>query len=701
MSRRRSAWVFAFAGFTGSLCLVVFLSGGIRTASGQPKPIVIVAAPQAPVLSTPSNLGAKKGETLELLLTGSNLLDPVAVQLSCPGKVSFVTDAKAPHDAAKVRVKFELPADCPIGLHTIRIATKHGVSNFRPFIVDELPVLPEVETNHTKDTAQAITFPAVITGRADAEASDYFKVKVAAGQTVTFEVLARRIGSPLDPIIVLHDGKTKRELIDLYADDTPGLQADCRLTHTFKDAGEILVEVRDTTYRGGPDYFYRLRIGDFPGVTTAFPLAAQRGKSASIGFAGPGATEIPAVSVKIPTDTGLAAIYVSPKKSTGGAGWPVPVQLSDWPEIVEQEPNNEPAKANKLPVPGGVSAKFDKHGDIDHFAVTCKKGVKYAATATTSEINSPSEVLIRVLDPKGAEIARSNPTMPSARVEFAPAADGELVIACEQLNFLSGPNEIYHLTVHPITADFDIVLALDRGEALAGGGTAIMATVNRLNGYAGPVELSIEGDAALSGKTTLPAGQTIAFVPLMVKDGTKPGPLAFRVQGKATVSGETIVRFGTLMDPVKTTFSGLLNPPMELLNACAVAVIEKPAFALKLTADPASIEKGKTGKVVFDAVRGDGGDGDIGIAPLFVPPNVTPAATKGVAKGSTKTDIVLTVAPAAAAGPTPFVFRATTKVGGKDYAVTPPPIAIEITEPKKVDPPKKEEPKKPETKKEK
>ena len=76
---------------------------------------------------------------------------------------------------------------------------------------------------------------------------------------------------------MLHDAKTKRELIDLYADDTPGLQSDCRLTHTFKDAGEVLVEVRDTTYRGGADFFYRLRIGEFPGATTAFPLAVQRG----------------------------------------------------------------------------------------------------------------------------------------------------------------------------------------------------------------------------------------------------------------------------------------------------------------------------------------------------------------------------------------------------------------------------------------
>ena len=52
-------------------------------------------------------------------------------------------------------------------------------------------------------------------------------------------------------------------------DDTPGLQSDCRLEHKFKEASEILVEVRDTTYKGGADYHYRLRIGDQKRKTVA------------------------------------------------------------------------------------------------------------------------------------------------------------------------------------------------------------------------------------------------------------------------------------------------------------------------------------------------------------------------------------------------------------------------------------------------
>lgn len=686
---RRSTKVIAFVGFV--LGLVVVLCSGEHEVVGQQKAPVIVAAPQSPTLNTPASLGAKPGTEVELTLTGTNLTEPTGVLLNCLAKVTIPTDNKNGTEAGKLRVKVTVDAKCVIGLYTIRVATKHGISNARPFVVDSLPlVAPAAAARNTKDTAQAVTWPCVASGTITNEASEFFKVKVNANQKLTFEVLARRIGSPLDPIVVLHDAKTKRELVDLYADDTPGLQGDCRLTHTFKEAGEILVEVRDTTYRGGGDFTYRLRIGDFPGATTAFPLAAERGKPATIGFAGP--ETIPAVKVTAPKDAATAAFYVTPTNGTT-EGWSLPVLLSDHPELIEQEPNDEPAKANKLPVPGGVSGRFDKPKDVDHFAFTGKKGQKLAITVLTYEVNSPAEVLVRVLDAKGGQVGSNNPAAAPNRFEFTPPADGEYVLACEHQNFLSGPNEIYHLSVVPVEPDFSVALVFDRGEAPAGGGTGVFASVTRLNGFAGPVELSIDGDPALSGKVTLPAGQTFTFVPLLVKDGTKPGAFPFSVKATAAVGGATVVRYGTQTDAVKAALGGIPTPPPELLNQCALGVVEKPPFTVAFTADPAAIEKGKAGKVLVQATREKSADGDIVLTPVFLPPNVT-AAPKPVPKGQTKGEIPLTVAANAASGKSPVVFKATTKVGGKDYAFTPPPLMIEVIEPKKTAEPKKEPPKK-------
>ena len=140
----------------------------------------------------------KAGATVELVLSGANLADPTGVLLSCPGKVSIVPEAKEAEPGRR-EGEARIARRLPVGLHTIRVATKHGVSNLRPFLVDDLPVIEEMATNRTKDTAKDVPAPGVVNGRTDAEASDFFKVKVAAGQKLTFEVVARRIGSPLDP----------------------------------------------------------------------------------------------------------------------------------------------------------------------------------------------------------------------------------------------------------------------------------------------------------------------------------------------------------------------------------------------------------------------------------------------------------------------------------------------------------------------
>ncbi|HEY3789141.1 MAG TPA: hypothetical protein VGL71_09810 [Urbifossiella sp.] len=690
----RSALLLSLFGF-GLGLLAMLSTGGIPVAMGQPKPLVVPPAPQAPKLTTPVTLGMKPGASVDLVLSGANLNDPLAVMLSCPGKAGIVPEAKgAKPNPGALKVKIDLPADAPIGLHTIRVATQQGVSNFRPFLIDDLPAVDEIATNRTKDTAQEVPVPSAINARADAEASDFFKMKVAAGQKLTFEVLAHRIGSPLDPIIVLHDAKTKRELVDLYADDTPGLQSDCRLTHTFKQAGEILVEVRDTTYRGGGDFFYRLRIADVPGALCAYPLAVQRGVDAKIGFAGPGMDDVPPVAVKGSTDPFISAINVAPKRAGGPSGWPLPVRLSDEPQIVEQEPNNTPDKATKLAVPGGVSARFLEKGDLDQFAIAGKKGQKLAVTAWTFEVNSPAEVLIRLLDAKGAEVGRSNPAAAGpTQVEFTPAADGIYTVACEHLNYLFGPNEVYHLSVHPVAPDFEVSLVLDRCEAPVGGGTSVaVANIVRLHGFGGPIELSIAANAALSGSITVPNGQAQSFVPLFVKAGTRPGAYPFHVKASAKIDGKEIVRYARLTDFVKANLGGMSNPPPELLTGCIAAVVEKPAFTVKFTPEPAAFEKGKAGKLLVEATREKGIDGDITLAPLFVPPNITPAV-KPIPKGMTKAEVGLTLAPAVALGQSPIVIRATTKVGGKDYTVTPPPTIIDVIVPKKVEP-KKEEPKK-------
>ena len=83
-----------------------------------------------------------------------------------------------------------------------------------------------------------------------------------ANETVTFEVMARRIGSLLDGRLRLLDeyGKLLAEADDLE-DDMQGLMtfhADPQLTYNFKIPGRYYLEVEDVLDNRGSDYFYVL-----------------------------------------------------------------------------------------------------------------------------------------------------------------------------------------------------------------------------------------------------------------------------------------------------------------------------------------------------------------------------------------------------------------------------------------------------------
>src|SRR5262249_33778891 len=176
-----------------AIAIVAFSCTSQITQAQQPKAVSpIVVPPQAPTLNVPVPMGIQRGTALEVTLTGANLAEPVNVWTSFPAKTTIPTDNNNGKDGGKLRVKFEVPADCPVGPFTLRVATAHGISNSRTFCVDDLPAVSEVETNHKKETAQVVPMPCVITGRTDSETSDFFKIAVKPGQRLSFEVVGRR-----------------------------------------------------------------------------------------------------------------------------------------------------------------------------------------------------------------------------------------------------------------------------------------------------------------------------------------------------------------------------------------------------------------------------------------------------------------------------------------------------------------------------
>jgi hypothetical protein len=632
----------------------------------------------APTMAVPAPVGMQRGTSMELTLSGSNLAEPTGLRTSFPAKVSIPTDNNNGKDAAKLRVRLEVPGDAPLGFHSIRLATKHGLSNLRVFCIDDLPQLMEVDTNRSRTTAQAVPVPSVVVGRADAEVSEYFKITVKPGQRVSLEILGRRLGSAFDPQLSLIDPKTGKELA--YSNDAPGLQTDARLTYSFKEGGDYLIEVRDVQWRGGPDFWYRLRIGDFPCATTPIPMAAKRGSKVTVHFAGPNVADVPPVDVQVPSDPHTDVVWVAPRGANGLHGWPVALAVSDLDEVVEQEPNNEPAKATRLLIPCGVTGRFQEKGDIDCFVFTAKKGQRLIIQAHTYEWGSPTEVLMVVKNAAGAQVAASNPAA-DPRLDFTAPADGDFFLVMEHLLYWGGPDESYRVTITPYEPGFDLTLGSDRID-VAPSGTAVVPiqTVVRRD-YSGPIEVSIVGHPGLRGQVVLNPAPAVPNQPagllfVTADPSLALGPYTVAIRGKATINGKPVVNLASVRALMSQALAGLPVPPRTLWHQVGVAVVEKAPFALVLKLDGAEHLRGAAVPVTITAARAPGFTEEIAVTAVGLPPNVAPAL-KNIPKGQNEVKAQLTPAANAPLGQ----FRISVTGKEKTHTAVAPPVDLVLVQP--------------------
>jgi hypothetical protein len=640
-----------------SACLVVvavLLCQLTWTGSGraQKKPTPAVN-PQAPVLQPAVPLGMQRGTTLDLTLTGSNLAEPTGLWTSFPAKVTIPTEGTNGKDNGKLLVRLQVPGDAPLGFHAIRLATRRGISNQRLFCLDDLPQVLEGSANNSPATAQTVPLPCVVVGRIDAETTDYFKFRVTAGQRVSFDILGHRLGSAFDPQLQLLDASSGRELPSSYSNDAPGLETDARLTHTFKNAGDYLVAVRDVSYRGGGDFHYRLRIGDFPCATTPLPLAVKRGSKTAVAFTGPMLEGVAPVEVTAPTDPALAFVAIAPRGANGLHGWPVHLALSDSEELLEKEPNNEPAKANRVPVPGAITARFEQKGDLDSFVFSLKKDVRYALQVQTQELGSPTEVYMTLRDAKGTQLQVSNPAR-DARLDFTPPADGDYTLQVEHLHLWGGPDEVYRLSVTPAEPSFDLTVALDRLSAAQGGQLSLPLLAPRRD-FNGAIEVHVVGPKGVSGQLAIAAGkapppnQPLGTLVVKVAEDVPVGAYAFQIVAKAVINGKPVTKLVRVPRVVPPGMPNPPQPPWNLTTSLGLAVTAKPPFALTAKLDAASYAPGKAATLTITANRAPGFTAEIALTALGLPAGVT-AMLKSLPANQNEIKVPLTLTPQAKLG---------------------------------------------------
>ncbi|MBW3541834.1 MAG: pre-peptidase [Planctomycetes bacterium] len=167
------------------------------------------------------------------------------------------------HMPERAAASFALPAGTPLGPRFVQLPFGDGLSNPVELIVSDLPLVrEEPQANDAPAAAELVSGPVGINGRIEAEADiDCFAFEAKKGERYSFEVLARRHGSPLDPIIrvLAADGKQLAENDDLRIDKRGYPDSLIEFWAPPAD-GRYVVEVRDLHLRGGADFVYFLKM---------------------------------------------------------------------------------------------------------------------------------------------------------------------------------------------------------------------------------------------------------------------------------------------------------------------------------------------------------------------------------------------------------------------------------------------------------
>lgn len=640
---------------------------------------------QIPSINATAPQAVIPGQTLAVKIRGGNLTGATQIWSSFPAEATLAADVPDNgKNAAEVTFAFKLPPEAPVGVHGLRIANPTGISNLWLVMVDDLPSLAQVKPNAAPAQAQAVTAPIGVDGNVDSLTRNYYKVTVAAGQMLSFEVVARRLGSPLDPMLRILDLQG-RELA--YSDDAPGLGGDSRLTHTFKDTGEYIVEVRDIRFQGGGNFTYRLRIGDFPCVTTPYPLGIKKGGPAQLAFAGSRLDGAAPVTVNIPNEAPVSWVNVGVKLPNGTASGFGSLSVGAGEEALEVEPNDEQPMATRVNLGASLNGRFDKPGDVDRFIFTAKAGQRFVFSGVTRLQGSPSDLFIRILKADGAQVVAADDTGANeGSLDFNAPADGDYTLVVEELIKRGGPEFAYRINVEPFQAGFDLAASTDTLNVPLQGVSLVSVTATR-RGYDGPIELSLADAPANVASTgaVIGPGQVTAVLTVLNSGAAPDGKIyQVKIQGKAKIGEADYLSTATVNAAHRTAFAGTPLPPQVVSQAVALGTNPQPFFVLRTETPEIVFGKNLTATAKIKSIRAADFPEAITLAvepaQNGLPAGVT-AAVKPIDKDKNEIEIVFTANAQAPLGTFSGVLQGTGKKANDTVVQAAPAIRLTLRAP--------------------
>ena len=415
-----------------------------------------------------------------------------------------------------------------------------------------------------------LDLPVVINGQIRRGDVDRFKFKAAAGEKLVIGVRARHLIPFLadavpgwfQAAITLFGptGNVVGESSSYRTDPDP------LLVYEVPQDGVYTLQIQDSIFRGREDFVYRISIGQFPLITSMFPLGGRANQPLAVDLNG---WNLPtnvalldmqgADSPRIRTQTALKGVWLP---------YPIRYAVDLLPEMLEKEPNDDIKTAKKLTLPIIVNGRIDKPGDVDCFRFSGRTGQKVVLDISARNLGSPLDGVLELLDSTGKPLAQNDDRAdcdgPNIGLETHHAdpylmvelpADGEYIARVYHSGSQAGPEYAYRLRISAPLPDF-AVFVTPSCCVLNQNSTPFQVHVVRKDGFDGEIRLRLKnGSPGISlGAATIPTGAGKADCELIAGSQYFGMPRSLLFDAVATINGKDVVRAVTVVDDYEQAF---------------------------------------------------------------------------------------------------------------------------------------------------
>ncbi len=465
---------------------------GKLIAADKPVPAVV------PVIGSLSQPGLQVGQSTQLIVNGTDLgPDPTAV-FPLPGVQFAVAEGSAPN---QLKLNVTVPADTTPGIYPLWVKSQAGVSKSVALAFDRLPQVAVGGSAPDKPAA----LPAAFFGSLSGGQQHRVYFTGAKGQRVVADVELKRLGAAANPVVEIKSPAGTPLAIGW---GQSSLKGDARAEIVLPSDGVYSIELHDLTFGGPGQSPFRLKIGDLKLVDGVLPAAA---------VAGP--MEVEPVGSGFAPGTKLAGVFASASESASGilslpmesgvtSGVPS-MPVSRGTEVVEAARSVDgvlqtvDATFAAPPVkPVAISGRVASKGERDRYLLNVTAGQRLKLTLQSDSLGSTLEGEIALFaNPPTNPVAQTSdqPTIGDPSLEYAvPAGVAQIVVQVRDLFGRGDPRAFYRLVIEPAgQPTFSLMLNTPTANLPEDGSAVVEMQIIRA-GYAGPIKLTVAGDATIA-----------------------------------------------------------------------------------------------------------------------------------------------------------------------------------------------------------